>query len=279
MNCNKTQQSLSAYLDGELSSREADAVRDHVQGCAACAEILKQHEWFQTAYAAAMPSAPSNFTAQVMARIDREAAQPERAGIGGLAIWEWLTRPAAQFAVATAAIVCVAAAAFLLFPKQPASNVVAKNGTESLTMKVVAQNLDKAGAVASAFAEGCDGRVISAAKGDGVLVLRIQIPERRVADFRGSVTETSLDDTRAAQTHLSQLAPARHDLVVSLQGTNLGLPNNIIPSPLGIATVSIGSNGTAPEAAASRNESRQKTAPVEAGNVVVELEIRVSTQK
>lgn len=275
MNCNKTQKNLSAYLDGELPPREADAVRDHIHGCAACAEILKQYESVQTAYAAGMPSAPSNFTAQVMARIDREEARGERAGIGGLAIWDWLTRPAGQFAVATAAIVCVAVAAFLLFPSQPANNVVVNKDMEAVTMKVTAQDLDKAAAVASAFAEGCDGRVISAARGDGVVVLRIQLPEKRVEEFRGSVTETNLNDTKLAQTQVSKLAPARHDLVVSLQGTNLGLPNNIIFSPLGIATTSIGSNGTAPETAMSQKQ----TSPVEAGNKVVELVIRVSKQR
>jgi anti-sigma factor RsiW len=275
MNCNKIQKNLSAYLDGELSPREADAVRDHVHGCAACAEILKQYESVQSAYAAGMPSAPSNFTAQVMARIDREEASGERAGIGALAIWEWLTRPVAQFAVATAAIVCVAVAALLLFPSQPTQNVAINDNAETGTIKVAAQNLDKAAAVASAFAEACDGRVISAAKGDGVLVLRIQLPEKRVEEYRGSVSEANLSDPKLAQSQLTKLAPARHDLVVSLQGTNLGLPSTIVPSPFRIATENIGSNGTAPEAATSP----KSPSAVEAGNVVLELEIRVLPQK
>jgi anti-sigma factor RsiW len=276
MNCKQTQKQISAYLDGELPARDADAVRGHIQNCAVCAEILKQDERLQTAYAAAMPSAPSNFTAQVMARIDREEAGGAR--VGGFSVWEWLTRPVAQFAIATAAIVCVGVAALLLMPTRPATEF-ANKVTEPVALKMTAQNLDHAAAVASAFAEGCDGRVISAAKGDGVLLLRIQIPKNRVADFRGSVSETSLSDTKVAQTELSKLAPARRDLAASLQGTNLGLPHNVIPSPLGIATVSIGSNGTAPETTAARNAPHQQKAPVEAGFVVVELEIRVSAQK
>ena len=37
MDCEKVQENLSAYLDGELSPQEADAVRAHLESCEDCA--------------------------------------------------------------------------------------------------------------------------------------------------------------------------------------------------------------------------------------------------
>src|SRR3989339_1756849 len=41
MNCDKVFGKLSAYMDNEVAVNEKQAIEQHVQGCAACAEELK----------------------------------------------------------------------------------------------------------------------------------------------------------------------------------------------------------------------------------------------
>jgi anti-sigma factor RsiW len=48
-NCGDIGQSLGAWLDGELSGAEAEAVRQHVEQCAACKEERRQLEKLEVA--------------------------------------------------------------------------------------------------------------------------------------------------------------------------------------------------------------------------------------
>jgi putative zinc finger protein len=45
--CDETRPAIGAWLDGELSLSEAEAVREHVAGCAVCAEERRQLEKLQ----------------------------------------------------------------------------------------------------------------------------------------------------------------------------------------------------------------------------------------
>ena len=42
MRCRRAQKKLSAYVDGELSPRATEAVRRHVETCAACRQALDE---------------------------------------------------------------------------------------------------------------------------------------------------------------------------------------------------------------------------------------------
>jgi anti-sigma factor RsiW len=48
-NCETTRESIGAWLDGELSPGEGEAVRLHVAGCAACSETQRQLERLNSA--------------------------------------------------------------------------------------------------------------------------------------------------------------------------------------------------------------------------------------
>lgn len=43
MNCNACQENLTAWLDGELKAGIGARVRTHLEGCARCQDVLKQH--------------------------------------------------------------------------------------------------------------------------------------------------------------------------------------------------------------------------------------------
>jgi len=82
MRCKKVIGQLSAYLDGQLSAAEREAVRSHVAGCARCRGELEALG--RTVYAVAdLPrlQAPSDLRDQVMAKLDQAApaeARPPR---------------------------------------------------------------------------------------------------------------------------------------------------------------------------------------------------------
>jgi anti-sigma factor (TIGR02949 family) len=79
MPCEKVIEQLSAYLDGQLTAAEMEAVRAHVAGCARCRGELEALD--RTARAVAdLPrlQAPSDLRDQVMAKLDRVAPAEER---------------------------------------------------------------------------------------------------------------------------------------------------------------------------------------------------------
>jgi hypothetical protein len=275
MNCHQTLKLLSAYLDNELASAHAARVRDHLRGCPACAQRLAQYEKLQSGYAAQMRPAPSNFTAQVMARIAHEEAQSRR---GGVSIWEWFSGPAARFATASAVVAVLATVVLLArhWPQTPTESTGKAGG--AITLRLRADDLDRAAVIATVFAQGCNGRVLSESKSGGALALQIEVPENRLADLRACMKEENFSDLGAAQARLAQIAPGRDDLAVSLQSTKLDLPNNIVLSPLPISTVAIGASRAQREAVGSPRSAPPSASPPPS-SVVVELEIRLSESR
>ena len=80
MNCEKIQQELVAYLDGELGKAAADEVRKHLERCPACkleAERLSAAGGFFDKLGEIEPA--RDFTARVMRRALNAPAQPATA--------------------------------------------------------------------------------------------------------------------------------------------------------------------------------------------------------
>ena len=79
MLCEKAIEQLSAYLDGQLTAAEREAVRSHVAGCARCRGELDALDRAARAVAG-LPrlQAPSDLRDQVMAKLDRAAPAETR---------------------------------------------------------------------------------------------------------------------------------------------------------------------------------------------------------
>lgn len=103
MTCQRIEELLSAYLEGELRTAERAEVEAHLAGCPECAELaaLMREE---TAAAAAFPQVEPS--AELMARL-YAVAEAERGKSAGKRrvfrpIFDWLSRPALQPAYAAA---------------------------------------------------------------------------------------------------------------------------------------------------------------------------------
>lgn len=81
MNCLKIKEKISSYMDNELDSEQFKCVDQHLLHCRVCREelkILQQVDADVKEIPAYGPSA--QFSAQLMQRIAKEAALPERDG-------------------------------------------------------------------------------------------------------------------------------------------------------------------------------------------------------
>jgi anti-sigma factor RsiW len=86
MNCESIQQELSAYYDGELPSKEAAAIEQHLSGCEACGQELGRIDkvWdLLDALPVVRPSA--EFKARFWEKVRREEEKP--------GLWDWLPLP------------------------------------------------------------------------------------------------------------------------------------------------------------------------------------------
>ena len=78
MNCNETQLELVAFVDGELSERDAQSVREHLATCAACAAFAEGHRTTGDVLAEYPEIEPrAEMTAAILAAVDAEG--PPRA--------------------------------------------------------------------------------------------------------------------------------------------------------------------------------------------------------
>jgi anti-sigma factor RsiW len=81
-NCETIRESISSWLDGELSPGESDSVREHVAGCTACGEARRQLEKLNQALRDELAGEPSRiefmpFWRGVQERINRKRAWRE----------------------------------------------------------------------------------------------------------------------------------------------------------------------------------------------------------
>lgn len=98
--CNS--RALSAYLDGALSARKAEALARHLKVCPHCQEELSALTRVQDLFGAWEPVSPrSHFVHRMNLRLDLETGT-------GLPIWlRWATRRLVPLAVAAATVVAV----------------------------------------------------------------------------------------------------------------------------------------------------------------------------
>ncbi|MGD8793680.1 MAG: von Willebrand factor type A domain-containing protein [Anaerolineae bacterium] len=120
MNCERTHQSLLAYLDGELSAREQAAVKAHLAECAACAAERQALAGLQAdlsatvAAAAAAVELPAAAEARIADRLTAEIEKSRRPGRLA-AFLAWLRRPAPILAGVVAVLVVAVVLGPVLF--------------------------------------------------------------------------------------------------------------------------------------------------------------------
>ena len=102
MSCRCNSRALSAYLDGALSARKAEALARHLRVCSRCREELAALTRVRDLFEAWEPAPPrAHFAHRLNLRLDREA------GIA-LPIWlQWAARRLVPLAVAAATVVAV----------------------------------------------------------------------------------------------------------------------------------------------------------------------------
>ncbi len=116
MNCDKAQENLSAYLDGELDPGEAGALKEHLEGCSACsAELESLRSTVALVRSLPRAQAPAVLRQRVMSATGRRA--PARRFPGAVAL------------LTAAALVLVAVVAvFMLSPRETPPAEVTANG-------------------------------------------------------------------------------------------------------------------------------------------------------
>src|SRR5207244_776316 len=125
---------LEAYLDGEASGREAEALRSHLMSCAACEdkhEALTAENEIYARYDREISISPAIWNG-VAARINAKDRQSERDSKSGLV--EWLSGlfaiPSLRFTMPTVALVAIAVVIGLAYWKthsQPSPSSIAVN--------------------------------------------------------------------------------------------------------------------------------------------------------
>jgi anti-sigma factor RsiW len=79
LSCREATELLSPYLDGAVTGMEMKAVREHLDGCGACArEYAALRGTQQLLVSAGRPSLPSDLGLKIRLAISREAAQAKR---------------------------------------------------------------------------------------------------------------------------------------------------------------------------------------------------------
>ncbi|MFB3915492.1 MAG: anti-sigma factor [Terriglobales bacterium] len=87
MKCMQTRHLLSSYLDGALTSRQEQAVREHLRGCAECRSQLESLGQTQQLLSGLRPRpAPAGLELRLRVAISREAAQARRWKLTGMAV-------------------------------------------------------------------------------------------------------------------------------------------------------------------------------------------------
>jgi anti-sigma factor RsiW len=114
MTCERIEELLSAYLEGELAAAERSEVEAHLAGCPGCAALAGLMKETMAATSAFPEIEPSP---ALLARLyDIPAAQGERKRLFR-PVFEWLTRPALQPVYATLTGVFIVLSFVLFHPE------------------------------------------------------------------------------------------------------------------------------------------------------------------
>lgn len=117
MTCERIEELLSAYLEGELGASERAAVEDHLAACPACAELLAGLREVAGAMAAMAAFPEAEPSPALMARL---YGIPERQAVKKSwfrPVFDFLTRPALQPVYAAFTVLLVALSFVLFHPE------------------------------------------------------------------------------------------------------------------------------------------------------------------
>lgn len=107
MQCDNARDLLGAYVDGELTRTEQQAVAVHVAACAECRAIVEDlQRMSQQLRTTGRETAPAGLALRVRAALAREEAAMDTAPLQGTAAVQW-RQPAALRQVAALAAACV----------------------------------------------------------------------------------------------------------------------------------------------------------------------------
>jgi len=97
MGCRDIRESISACVDGEASSDEAAAVREHLASCVRCRVLERQMRAVGAGVRQVRGPMPDRFREKVFARLESEGALPRRKKVFSTA-WRWAVVPLAAAA-------------------------------------------------------------------------------------------------------------------------------------------------------------------------------------
>lgn len=97
MGCRDIRESISAWVDGEASSGEAAAVREHLASCERCRVLERQMRGVGAGVRQVRGSVPGDFREAVFARLESEGVLPKRKKVVPTA-WRWVAAPLAAAA-------------------------------------------------------------------------------------------------------------------------------------------------------------------------------------
>ncbi|MBT4818272.1 MAG: hypothetical protein HN742_08735 [Lentisphaerae bacterium] len=136
MNCKTTERKLNRYLDGELSRKDRECVKLHLDACIACREELERLQVVASAILALPPppGTPNGFVAHVMARAAKPPARKRRV----LVFWQSISPPMRLAAAAT--FICGVCLGALMGSGMPSTGDTAPN--TSMAQSGTAYGLD-----------------------------------------------------------------------------------------------------------------------------------------
>jgi anti-sigma factor RsiW len=97
MDCRDIRESISACVDGEASSDEAAAVREHLASCGRCRVLERQMRAVGAGVRQVRGPIPDRFRENVFARLESEGVLPPRKKVFPTA-WRWAAVPLAAAA-------------------------------------------------------------------------------------------------------------------------------------------------------------------------------------
>jgi hypothetical protein len=97
MACRDIREAISAWVDGEATPGEAEAVREHLASCGRCRVLERQMRAVGAGVRQVRGSVPSGFRESVFARLDAEGALPPRKRRSSIS-WRWAAVPLAAAA-------------------------------------------------------------------------------------------------------------------------------------------------------------------------------------
>ncbi len=130
MRCQKIQELLSAYIDGELSPRQEALVKAHLETCASCAEVHASLAKTVGALGGLSDvEAPRSLPASVLRRLETDTGRRNLRTV----LVRWVALPA--LGTAAAAAIALTLLLPVLRPARPSHTLVRRGATMKLEMK------------------------------------------------------------------------------------------------------------------------------------------------